>query len=107
MNYIFVEYSTVPLLSCFCCYTTQNLTRIHVPLIILLDVVFQFFGRFKFHYPLFWGMVMFVGDAVAQWLGCWTPDGEVWVPALEPSHCVVFLGKILYYCHSASLHPGV
>ena len=41
-----------------------------------------------------------VGDAVAQWLACWTPGSS---PGL--SHCVVFLGKTLY-SHSASPPPG-
>ena len=43
---------------------------------------------------------------MALWLMCLTPDLVVWVSSPGWGHCVVFLGKTLYF-HSASLHPGV
>ena len=50
--------------------------------------------------------LFFCGGVVASWLMCLTPDRVVWVSSPGWGHCVVFLGKTLYF-HSASLHPGV
>ena len=41
-----------------------------------------------------------MGGAVASWLVRSTLERACW------GHCVVFLGKTLYF-HGASLHPGV
>ena len=77
---------------CDFCYVTQN-----VELIILLlqnppydhyldvhiynvYVVVQFYPWFKFYFPLFWGMVMYVNEFETKENKIWTKD------KVEPQH---------------------